>query len=109
MTISITHKELFEKALQMYTGGSSIEAIALFLKEEKTAPEIIDQLVKELHHKKQVKKGILWIGVGSALLIISFLLTVFFFHSGIAIDFVMYGLTTLGIIIAVIGLKFLLD
>lgn len=74
----------------------------LELTEEKV--ELLLKSVYGLRHKKNQKTGLILLGVGCLTLISGFLLTLFLFYQNLSIHYVMYGLTTIGIILIFSGI-----
>ncbi|HMT30373.1 MAG TPA: hypothetical protein PKD91_13955 [Bacteroidia bacterium] len=70
---------------------------------EETIETILNQ-IKSLNYLKRRKRGFILGICGSILLIVGFALTVIFFHKNMSIDFVMYGMTSVGVILLVAGL-----
>jgi hypothetical protein len=60
--------------------------------------------IRSEFYARKRSRGIKWIAYGSFLLLTSFILTVFLFHKNASIDVVMYGLTSVGIVMLMIGL-----
>jgi hypothetical protein len=60
--------------------------------------------IKSEDYLKRRKRGIILGVTGSILLVIGFILTVIFYHSGISFNLVMYGMTSLGILLLLAGM-----
>ncbi len=76
--------------------------VAAGISEERVS-QFVDTILSERLSKRR-QRGILLILIGSVLLVLGFLLTVFLFHANASIDVVMYGMTGVGILILMIGL-----
>lgn len=64
--------------------------------------------VYKLRHKKSQKTGLILLAIGCLTLLSGFLLTLFLFYQNQSIHYVMYSLTTIGIILIFVGaIKFL--
>ncbi len=68
-----------------------------------TVETIIHQLRTHTYLKRR-KRGFFLGLAGAIMLMLGFLLTVLFYHSGISIHYVMYGMTSIGAILLVAGL-----
>lgn len=73
----------------------------LELTEEKT--QLFLKSIYDLRHKKNQKNGLILLAAGCLTLISGFLLTLFLFYQNQSIHYVMYGLTTIGIILIFAG------
>src|SRR6187397_274933 len=97
----------FIKTQQLLDEGLDYESIRKLLAEsgadEVTVATIIGQ-VKSNSFLKRRKRGLILGLTGSVFLVVGFILTVLFYHSGISIDYVMYGMTSLGAILLLAGL-----
>ena len=95
------------QALQLAEEGKAIDVIRLQLTvsgaDESTVETIVGQ-VKSVSFLKRRKRGVVLGAIGSLLLITGFILTVIFYHSGIPFHFVMYGMTSLGVLLLIAGL-----
>jgi hypothetical protein len=99
--------EFLQLASSLQKRGLNFDEILLQLREkgasENLLPDIIQQL-KKLRLAQKRSSGFIWCGVGVVLLVISCMLTLFLFNNGSNIRFVMYGLTTIGIVFTLKGL-----
>ena len=97
----------YERARELLEQQLSFELIHEKLLKEGAEPlttsEIVSQL-KKLYYARKRKRGSQIILFGSLFLLIGFICTCAFFHSGMPIHWVLYGFTTLGLIIIFIGL-----
>lgn len=107
MTSDSTFEMHFEQVEKWLAQGQTRDYIHQKLVEaglvEEKASALVDSIVNERVSKHR-QRGIILILVGSVLLVLGFLLTVFLFHANASIDLVMYGLTSVGILILLKGL-----
>lgn len=98
---------LLDELRLMISKGDETEKVLNFLLnsgiDSHTASEMIIR-ERSSYLKKRRHRGFILGAIGSALLLIGFLLTVIFFHSGVNFHFVMYGLTSIGAILLMAGL-----
>lgn len=102
------NKDLVQQIIYWHENHFTDEQISKKLHEKNlNEAEVQTYLVSLKKHKEQKKrtKGSLIIVAGVILLGIGFILTVSFYHSGKSINEVMYGLTTLGLILVFWGLR----
>lgn len=71
--------------------------------DELSAAEIVSQ-VKLIHYAEKRRKGCMIILVGGILLLVGFLLTISNFYANTSITYVMYGFTTVGLLVMFYGL-----
>ena len=76
---------------------------------EEDALQIVLKQITVIRIQKRRSMGLQLIIVGAILLGLSFLLTVCFYHSGGDFTWVMYGGTSLGLILIFVGLYFAVD
>ena len=109
MTSNVTlNKELISQVIYWHENHFNDDQIKLKLIEKNHNSDEIEACFAALaKHKDQKKRtrGTLIIVAGVLLLGIGFILTVSFFHSGKSINGVMYGLTSLGLILVFWGCK----
>ena len=102
---------LLEKIKMLMEQGQETDLIRKYLETNGIEPEKIETLIgqiKDQKYLKQRKKGFLLGFIGSLTLFIGFGLTVFFYHSGISIHYVMYSLTSIGAILLIVGLVYII-
>lgn len=102
--------EFSDEATRMMASGAKEKDIETRLLEKGLDLERIRALlknIKETRIRNDRSRGFLLIGIGAIMLVTSFFLTVMHFHADNSIDFVMYGLTVPGIILVMIGFKFI--
>lgn len=98
---------LQDELRRMISKGDETEKILSFLLNSGMDPQAASEMIireRNEYLKKRRQRGFVLGIIGSALLIIGFLLTVIFFHSGVNFHFVMYGLTSIGAILLMAGL-----
>ena len=97
----------FIKAQQLLDEGLDYESVRKFLAksgaDDVTIATIMGQ-VKSNSFLKRRKRGLVLGLTGSVFLGVGFILTVLFYHSGISINYVMYGMTSLGAILLLAGM-----
>lgn len=95
------------QAKQLMLEGKEFESVKAHLTasgaDEVTVETIIHQIRTHSYLKRR-KRGFFLGLAGATLLLLGFILTVIFYHSGISIHYVMYGMTSLGVILLVAGL-----
>lgn len=100
-------QEFFDKISLLIGEGLSSEAIVNQLKSDGIAPEdtlsVIEKL-KAIRREAKRSTGMLLIGIGTAICAFSMGYTFFFGPS----DFMLYGLTLLGVLVAFTGLVFIM-
>jgi hypothetical protein len=107
MTISTSIEQVLDEAGKMVNDGIETDKIRSYLSnagmDKQSIESLIHQLKSQLYLKRR-KRGFTFGIIGSIMLVIGFLLTVLFYHSGISIHFVMYGMTSVGVILLLIGM-----
>jgi uncharacterized integral membrane protein len=107
MRENLQYIKCYHLAKAMYERDDNFETIEQKLKEKGVdsifTPEIIKQL-KEEHYKKKHKRGVAILFLGLIILLISFILTCINFHANESITYVMFGISSLGLIVIFIGL-----
>lgn len=107
MENAIVTNQVEEELRRMIRSGAETEKLLGFLLNAGMDPQSASELIiheRSLYLKKRRHRGFILGGIGSALLVIGFLLTVIFYHSGINFHFVMYGLTSIGAILLMAGM-----
>src|ERR1043166_2196327 len=107
MDPQFTFAEELESALHMAHHGHEDSFIETKLMERSLTPEVVDELMLMVKKHKQKKKislvrQLLFAGV--AILGIGFFLCVVFAHSGNSVIIPLYGLTSIGAVLLIIGL-----
>jgi hypothetical protein len=100
-------EQYLTQAQQLLEEGKELDSVRHHLAasgaDELTVDTIIRQ-IKSLSYLKRRRRGFLLGLFGSILLVAGFILTVIFYHSGISIHYVMYGMTSIGVILLIAGL-----
>ncbi|MFZ9388634.1 MAG: hypothetical protein ACO25B_12210 [Chitinophagaceae bacterium] len=103
--------EWFQLAHSLYKKGHSDEEIILQLREkgamESRLREILQQVKSSLSARRR-STGFICCGIGIFLLVIGCMFTLFLFNNGGNIRLVMYGLTSIGLVITLKGMVDLL-
>ena len=95
------------QAKELLNKGVDFKKISEQLSAEGADDFVTDTVIRQLKsvfYLKKRKRGFRLGIAGAAMLIAGFLLTVLFYHSGISIQYVMYGMTSIGAILMVAGL-----
>jgi hypothetical protein len=99
--------ELIEFSEELFNRNFTFEEIEkeLLLKtnDEQLAAKIIRKL-KKIHHEKRRNSGVIKLILGGVILIISFVITVFCFHSNVSFHAIMYSMTSVGCLLLFWGL-----
>jgi hypothetical protein len=82
---------------------SAIQALVSSGIDAETATQALEIILKNKRQKKR-NTGMILIGIGTTLCVISLFYTLFFGHN----NFMLFGLTILGVLIAFMGLIFLM-
>ena len=102
-----TFEELVTIASTLQDTGKDADTIRQALSasgaDEQTQESIIHQ-IKTLHYLRRRKRGFMFGAAGSIILIVGFFLTVFLFHQGSSFNLIMYGMTSLGAILLLVGM-----
>jgi hypothetical protein len=107
MESAFAMEHLMETASRMLDEGKNPNHIREHLLASGAPPEHIETVVKQVKTRiylKRRKRGFILGAAGSLLLVIGFILTVVFYHSGVSIHVVMYSMTSLGAILLVAGM-----
>jgi hypothetical protein len=107
METATTLDPVQDELRKMISKGDETEKILNFLLNAGIDPQSASEMIireRGAHLKKRRQRGFILGAAGSAMLLIGFLLTVIFFHSGVNFHFVMYGLTSVGAILLMAGL-----
>jgi hypothetical protein len=101
------YSELYQKAKLWYDQHKTFSEISERLltegSDESTAVEIVKQL-KLIHYAVKRKRGTMIILTGSILLFIGFVMTVSNFYANESFTYVMYGFTSVGLLLIFVGL-----
>jgi hypothetical protein len=95
------------QAKELLNQGNDIKKISESLADSGANEIMIETVIRQLKsviYLKRRKRGFKLGVAGSILLMTGFILTVLFYHSGISIHYVMYGMTSLGVILLMAGL-----
>lgn len=85
---------------QLFAGGHTSEEIKSRLLKRELDPDMVDEVVKVVRDVRQRRKrnqGLVATAIGSALLLIGFVLSYILSTKGLPTGFALYGLTSLGI------------
>jgi hypothetical protein len=97
---AITTKQCLTLISQLRNEGLEISSICSRLKEQNIPSDIAEQAVlewKKIYYSKKRNQGFLYVGIGTSVMVVSFLLSVILFYSDKSIDWALYGLTFLGL------------
>jgi hypothetical protein len=104
---SIESADFLHLANSLQKRGLKFEEILLQLKEKGVPENLLQDILQQLKNLRLTRKrktGFVCCGIGVALLVIGCMFTIFLFNSGGSIRFVMYGLTTAGVVFTIKGL-----
>jgi hypothetical protein len=103
----VQYEEMYRMATLLLERGSSNEVLETHLKQKSDDIVLITVVIKEAkkdYYARMRKEGNVYIGIGSALILLGFLITCFNFHSNKSFDYAMYGFTSIGISLVFVGL-----
>jgi hypothetical protein len=104
---SIHYTEWWLIANTLQKQGLNSDEITTQLRDKGAPENLLSEIItkiKELHLSQKRNKGFVLCGIGVFLLIVGCLLTFVLFTSGDNIRYVMYGLTSIGVVCAIKGL-----
>jgi len=100
-------EKLYVFAKHLADTNKSFEDIENQLKQktedEANIADIIKRL-KKLRHAVKTKNGLTKLGIGALFLVVGFLITCINFHNNQSFTFVMYGFTSIGLVLMLWGL-----
>ncbi|HTL81286.1 MAG TPA: hypothetical protein VL651_06260 [Bacteroidia bacterium] len=97
----------YQKAFTLYEKGIEFSMIISTLEQAGAGEELRQEIlleIKNIHYSRRKNRGFKLVFAGALILIFGFILTVILFHSGSGINYAMYGLTTIGIILLLWGM-----
>lgn len=98
---------LLHEALELLRHGRDNQDIKVELLKRNANPHDLEEVMKQvrlIRYRKQRKNGLVFLGIGSFLLVFGFILTAVMFHNNTPFKYVMYSMTTVGIVLILIGL-----
>jgi hypothetical protein len=101
-------KNLMEQACLLMNKNSDNEYLETKLLNAGYDIDLVKSAIKALKkekHDKDLHKGLVLIGSGVLVMVLSFFITLYFFHTNVPLDIFMYTSTCLGIIICLLGFK----
>jgi len=104
-TRNIEH--LLEEANKLIETGKVTDDVRRTLGASGVDSETIEIIIHQLRSQqflKRRKRGFLLGAIGSVMLLVGFILTVIFFHAGISFQYVMYGMTSIGVLLLIAGM-----
>jgi uncharacterized integral membrane protein len=104
---NLQYIKYYHQARSMYERDDDFETIEQNLKLKEVDPVFIPEIIKqqkEEHYKKKHKRGVAILFVGLIILLISFVLTCINFHANESITYVMFGISSVGLIVIFVGL-----
>jgi predicted phage tail protein len=107
MENTLTLEPHLSNARDWFSHGDSQDTILEKLQKlglDEPTREVIMKEMSSLFLEKKRQNGIRMIIIGALFLVVGFFLTVFLFHANQSIDFVMYGMTTVGASLLLYGL-----
>jgi hypothetical protein len=100
-------EDYLSQAHQLIEEGNEFDSVRQHLEASGADALTVDTIIrqiKSLSYLKRRKRGVILGLIGSIMLIVGFILTVIFYHSGVSIHYVMYGMTSIGVILLIAGL-----
>ena len=107
MRSDLRYIKYYHLAKNMFEREDSLETIAAFLSDKEIEPLMIAEIVKQVkdeHAKAKHTRGLTILLIGLIILLISFVLTCINFHANESITYVMFGISSVGLIVIFIGL-----
>jgi hypothetical protein len=101
------YEKLRLEATERDARGIEHHHIETFLKEEGADEHTISLIlgeIKTIYRIRRKKRGFKLVFIGSFLLVFGFVITLFLFHSSVSINYSMYGLTMIGIVLLLWGM-----
>ena len=98
---------LYAFAKQEASISGNLEEVENKLRTKTNDQQLIDEILKDLKKERRTVKlnsGLTKLGIGGALLILGFLITCINYHSNTSFTIVMYGFTTVGLLLMFLGL-----
>jgi hypothetical protein len=105
-------QNLYDLAQRLKTDGYDKVYIISELRKHGATDDVVKEVVdKIIHHKsgKKLRQGLNITAIGALILFSSFLLTITSGYTHFSTDFVLYGLTSIGICIVMYGLYLIFD
>jgi hypothetical protein len=88
------------KVFQLKKQGMELSEISGLLLKENIPADTVDAILqqwKKIYYAKKRNQGFVYIGLGTSLMIFSFILSVILFYNDKSIDWALYGITFLGL------------
>jgi hypothetical protein len=103
------HEQKIERLSQL--GHTKQKLVALLIAEGHTQEEAIEiaTSIRKLQNERRSKKGVQHVLVGAGVLVSGFMFTVFCYHAGYSLEIPLYGITLVGLGIALYGTYEILD
>ncbi len=101
------HDQLCAKVMKLLDDGCSTTAIEAQLQAETNDADLIASVIKKAKKdffRMRRHEGLVRIAIGAFIIVAGFVITCFNFHTNRSVDFAMYGLTSVGLIIIFWGL-----
>jgi hypothetical protein len=93
-------EQYLPKVFQLRKEGMELSQISLQLQEQNIPADTVNDIIqqwKKIHYTKKRNQGFIYVGVGTALMVFSFLLSVMLFYSDKSIEWALYGVTFVGL------------
>ncbi|RTL56174.1 MAG: hypothetical protein EKK37_16990 [Sphingobacteriales bacterium] len=100
-------EQYLPKVFQLRKQGMELSQISLQLEKQNLSAETVNAIIqqwKKIHYTKKRNQGFICIGVGTFLMVFSFLLSVLLFYSNKSIEWALYGITFIGLSITFKGM-----
>ncbi|TND00367.1 MAG: hypothetical protein FD123_4386 [Bacteroidetes bacterium] len=101
------HHDISGELLELLSRGHSTQELRDFLSGKGLDDDVSERLIKQAKTIRMIKSrktGMVLLAIGSIFLLGGFIVTAVLFHSGTSVNYAMYTLTTIGILLLMIGL-----
>lgn len=101
------HHDISGELLELLGRGFTTKELQDYLAEKGLDAAVSERLIsqaKNIRMAKSRRTGLLLLAVGSVFLVGGFIVTAVLFHSGTSVNYAMYSMTTLGILLLMMGL-----
>ncbi|MBI1782863.1 MAG: hypothetical protein HYR66_16085 [Sphingobacteriales bacterium] len=97
---NVTIEQYLPEVFQLRKQGMELSQILLQLEKQNLSTETVNAIIqqwKKIYYAKKRNQGFIYVGVGTFLMVFSFLLSVFLFYSDNSIEWALYGITFVGL------------
>lgn len=103
----VTIEYYLPKVFQLKKQGMDLAQITQQLQKQNIPEDTVNAIIqqwKKIHYTKKRNRGFIYVGVGTFLMVFSFLLSVVLFYSDRNIEWALYGITFIGLSITFKGM-----